>query len=138
MTMRFGSDYFRTVNLKKVFRIALGLIFVFAGIVKIIDPSQILGIMSKIWFLPLSVIEPAAYSVIILEMMIGALLLIKHSRVALLSASCLLLLFCFVLTYKILTHDPSGCGCFGNVLNMSNQKELANNIVLLTAIIYIY
>lgn len=120
-------------------RVLLGLVFVFSGVVKAIDP---LGTTYKIEdylkafggffadLLPLSGV--AAVCLIALEFLLGVCLLLG---VRTQWTSWLTLLFYCVMTpftlYIAIANPVSDCGCFGDALVITNWQTFWKNIVLL-------
>ena len=111
-------------------RTLLGMVFVFSGAVKAIDP---LGTVYKIEdylkafggffidFLPLA--EIAAWSLIILELLLGICMLLN---VRTNWTSWISFLFYCVMTpltlYIALTNPVSDCGCFGDAVVLTNWQ----------------
>lgn len=120
-------------------RTLLGLVFVFSGAVKAIDP---LGTVYKIEdylkafggffteLLPLA--EVAAWGLIILELLLGACMLLNIRTQW---TSWLALLFYLVMTpltlYIALTNPVSDCGCFGDAVVLTNWQTFWKNVVLI-------
>ena len=121
-------------------RTILGVVFVFSGVVKAIDP---LGTVYKIEdylkafggiftdLLPLA--EVAAWGLIVLELLLGVcMLLIIRSQ----WTSWISLLFYLVMTpltlYIALTNPVSDCGCFGDAVVLTNWQTFSKNVVLIT------
>ena len=120
-------------------RTLLGLVFVFSGAVKAIDP---LGTVYKIEdylkafggffteLLPLA--EVAAWGLIILELLLGVCMLLN---IRTLQTSWLALLFYLVMTpltlYIALTNPVSDCGCFGDAIVLTNWQTFWKNVVLI-------
>lgn len=126
-----------------VSRTLLGLVFVFSGFVKAVDP---LGTVYKIEdylkafggfftdLLPLA--TPAAWILIIVEFTLGVMLLlnIRTNWTAWFS-----LAFYAVMTpltlYIAINNPVSDCGCFGDALILSNWATFWKNIVLTALVI---
>jgi uncharacterized membrane protein YphA (DoxX/SURF4 family) len=127
-------------------RTLLGVVFIFSGVVKAIDP---LGTVYKIEdylkafggfftdLLPMA--EVAAWGLIVLELLLGICMLfnVRTQWTAWVS-----LLFYCVMTpltlYIALTNPVSDCGCFGDAIVLTNWQTFWKNIVLiLLAIILI-
>ena len=120
-------------------RTLLGMVFVFSGAVKAIDP---LGTVYKIEdylkafggffidFLPLA--EIAAWSLIILELLLGICMLLN---VRTNWTSWISFLFYCVMTpltlYIALTNPVSDCGCFGDAVVLTNWQTFWKNVVLI-------
>lgn len=120
-------------------RTLLGLVFIFSGVVKAIDP---LGTVYKIedylkafgGFLTelLPMAEVAAWALIILELLLGVCMVlnIRTQWTAWVS-----LLFYLVMTpltlYIALTNPVSDCGCFGDAVVLTNWQTFWKNVVLI-------
>jgi len=134
MTIR---SYLNEKNFKLAVKIVLGLVFIVSGISKLIDPELLTIQLEGFKFLNPVTIEVIAYLLILFEMILGALILLKTNRKVLFTAVGTLTVFSLFLAYKIITHDPSACGCFGNFINVSNHQELTQDLVLLLGTIYL-
>ena len=121
-------------------RTLLGLVFIFSGAVKAIDP---LGTVYKIEdylkafgnffieLLPLA--EVAAWGLIILELLLGVCMVLN---VRTKWTSWISLIFYLVMTpltlYIALTNPVSDCGCFGDAILLTNWQTFWKNVVLIT------
>ena len=120
-------------------RTLLGLVFIFSGVVKAIDP---LGTVYKIEdylkafggffneLLPMA--ELAAWALIILELLLGVCMVLNvRTR----WTSWFALLFYLVMTpltlYIALTNPVSDCGCFGDAIVLTNWQTFWKNVVLI-------
>lgn len=120
-------------------RTLLGVVFIFSGAVKAIDP---LGTVYKIEdylkafgglftdLMPLA--EVAAFGLIVLELLLGVCMLLN---VRTQWTSWLALLFYCVMTpltlYIALTNPVSDCGCFGDAVVLTNWQTFWKNVVLI-------
>ena len=120
-------------------RTLLGLVFIFSGAVKAIDP---LGTVYKIEdylkafggffteLLPMA--EVAAWALIILELLLGVCMVLNIRTQW---TSWLALLFYLVMTpltlYIALTNPVSDCGCFGDAIVLTNWQTFWKNVVLI-------
>lgn len=121
-------------------RTLLGLVFVFSGAVKAIDPF---GTVYKIedylkafggFFTDFLVLaDVAAVGLILFELLLGVCLLLN---VRTQWTSWLSLLFYVVMTpltlYIALTNPVSDCGCFGDAIVLTNWQTFWKNVVLIT------
>ncbi|GHT00970.1 hypothetical protein AGMMS49525_00510 [Bacteroidia bacterium] len=127
----------------EICRVLLGVVFVFSGFVKAIDP---LGTAYKIhdylaaWglaglgFLDLSVSILQSVA----EFSLGVLLLLGVYRKY--TSLFILLIMCFMtpLTLYLAIYNPvTDCGCFGDALILTNWQTFYKNIVLLIAAIVV-
>ena len=125
--------------LVSIARTLLGVVFVFSGVVKAIDP---LGTVYKIEdylkafggfftdLLPMA--EAAAWCLIILELLLGVCMLLN---VRTQWTAWISLLFYMVMTpltlYIALTNPVSDCGCFGDAIVLTNWQTFWKNVVLI-------
>lgn len=125
--------------LVSIARTLLGVVFVFSGVVKAIDP---LGTIYKIEdylkafggfftdLLPMA--EVAAWCLIILELLLGVCMLLN---VRTQWTAWISLLFYMVMTpltlYIALTNPVSDCGCFGDAIVLTNWQTFWKNVVLI-------
>ena len=122
-----------------VCRTLLGLVFIFSGAVKAIDP---LGTIYKIEdylkafggfftdLMPLA--EVSAWGLIVLELLLGVCMLLNvRTR----WTSWLAFLFYCIMTpltlYIALTNPVSDCGCFGDAIVLNNWQTFWKNVVLI-------
>ena len=122
-----------------VSRTLLGVVFLFSGVVKAIDP---LGTVYKIedylkafggFFLELlPMAEVAAWGLIILELLLGMCMVLNIRTIW---TSWVSLLFYLVMTpltlYIALTNPVSDCGCFGDAIVLTNWQTFSKNVVLI-------
>ena len=120
-------------------RTLLGVVFVFSGAVKAIDP---LGTVYKIEdylkafgglfteLLPLA--EVAAWALIVLELLLGVCMVLNIRTQW---TSWISLVFYLVMTpltlYIALTNPVSDCGCFGDAVVLTNWQTFWKNVVLI-------
>ncbi len=127
----------------EVFRIILGLVFVFSGFVKAIDPSgntykiqDYLTAFGGSFANLTSLAFIAAIALSTFELLIGLCFLFK---VKLKTTSIFALLFMLVmlpLTLYIAIKNPvTDCGCFGDALKLSNWETFFKNVVLIILVI---
>jgi len=130
--------------LVEVFRVLLGLLFIFSGFVKAVDP---LGSAYKFhdyftafgmpFMEPLTL--PASFILSAIEFSLGVFILLGAYRKA---TSFLILAFMLVMTpltlYLALANPVSDCGCFGDALVITNWETFYKNIVLLAAAIIVF
>lgn len=117
--------------------IITGLLFVFSGFVKAIDP---LGSAYKfsdyfqafhINFLK-SLALPLAILLITAEFVTGISILLGLRRKEGISVALLLMIFFTPLTFILaLTNPVSDCGCFGDAIHLTNWQTFGKNIILL-------
>lgn len=122
----------------------LACIFIFSGVVKGIDP---LGTSLKIYeylnlfHLDMLNVYSEVFSVVLCatEMFLGLFLVFRIFRKTSIII-LLIIMFVFTLITAILAFDPysyiSDCGCFGEVVNLTNTETFLKNIIILLLVIY--
>jgi len=131
-------------KLNQISRIILGVVFIFSGFVKAVDP---LGSMYKFndYFAAfglefLSVLAlPLAILLSALEFVIGFSLLYATKRKITAWITLLFMSFFTVLTFFLAIFNPvSDCGCFGDAIIMTNWETFWKNVVLMIFTIIIF
>jgi putative oxidoreductase len=131
----------RFVKLSRVFvRIALGILFVFAGAIKAYDPGVFAIEIQRYNLIPWVPGALVAVYLPWLEILAGALLVLKRfERGALLLIICLLFVFTIALasaTFRGLSID---CGCFGKAFGGTGTIfPLVRNVLLLALTIFLW
>ncbi|MBQ9363046.1 MAG: DoxX family protein [Bacteroidaceae bacterium] len=128
--------------LVNVSRFLLAFVFIFSGFVKANDPY---GTVFKLQdyagafgltHIPFFTLVIAAVALAFTEFSLGMHLLFGMSRVVIGRIVVVFMSVMTLLTAYIFAFDPvSDCGCFGDVLILTNGQTLAKNLVLLTAAI---
>lgn len=130
--------------LRAIIRISIGLLFVFSGYVKVIDP-----IGSAIKFgdyfeaFGWSALQPGAFAfgifLAVAELSIGLCFLFSiHMRLAALGG-LLFMLFFTPLTFVLAVTDMvKDCGCFGDAVKLNNWDTFFKNLIILPFSIYIF
>ncbi|MBO6250231.1 MAG: DoxX family protein [Muribaculaceae bacterium] len=124
-------------------RLAVGGVFIFSGFVKAVDPwgtyykvSEYMLAMGLTEMVSLSLFTAMALPV--LEMMLGVLTAVGAYRR---SVPWLMLVFMLVMTpitlWLAVTNAVPDCGCFGDVLHLSNWATFGKNLLLLAGVIYL-
>ncbi|MDO4707727.1 MAG: DoxX family protein [Porphyromonadaceae bacterium] len=121
-------------------RVILGSVFVVSGVFKATDPmgaslkitdyiSSALG-SSWVWLVELSMF--VAILLCILEFMLGAMLLMGiYRRIVTRASFALMVGMTLVTLYIYWTGVLPDCGCFGDVIKLSNGASLIKNLILL-------
>lgn len=126
-----------------VIRVVLGVVFVFSALVKLNDP---LGLTFKIEEylsafglgieLPHFLVVDAAGTLITLELILGAVLLMGRFKVfALWTLLALNGVFTAVTFFSAVTGAVPDCGCFGDAIHLSPWASFAKNIVILALVV---
>ena len=130
--------------LRAICRVVFGILFVFSGFIKAIDPigsalkiKEYLGAMHLAFMDFLSI--PGAILLSTTEFIIGVAIL-KGLRINLFSKLALWFISFFtLLTLWIYLFNPvSDCGCFGEAIHLSNKATFIKNLVLLAAALVIF
>jgi uncharacterized membrane protein YphA (DoxX/SURF4 family) len=134
-----------------IIRIFTGLLFIFSGLVKAIDPKGLAYKMQEFFeawgnsgFMPglMKIFDnySLVFSIIMitLEVMVGVALLIgwkKKFTVVLLLL--LMLFFTFLTSYVLFTGKIRACGCFGDCIPLKPTQTFTKDIVLLLMTIFL-
>ena len=130
--------------LTRVCRLILGAVFVFSGILKLIDPVGTSLVMKEYFtafhlgFLDFAA-TGAAVALAFIEFLIGISML---ARLRVKFMSCLALavmsLFTLVTLYLALFNPIADCGCFGEAIHLSNWQTFFKNLILLPCAVVIF
>ena len=130
--------------IRSLSRIIIGLVFMFSGTVKAIDP---LGSVYKfhdyfqafnINFLK-NLSLPLAVILCTIEFLAGFSVLTGFRQKTGIQAVMLLMLIFTPLTFILaLTNPVSDCGCFGDAIHLTNWQTFWKNVILLAAVIILY
>jgi putative oxidoreductase len=114
-------------------RVALGILFVFAGVTKAYDPGAFAIEIQRYNLIPWTPGALASVYLPWLEILVGALLVLKKlERGALLLITCLLLVFTFALASATFRGLGIDCGCFGKAFMATGTIfPLVRNALLL-------
>ena len=130
--------------LRAICRFVFGLLFVFSGFIKAIDPiGNALKIKEYFGAFHLDFIDflsiPTAILLSTAEFIVGVAIL-KGLRIKFFSKIALWFISFFtLLTLVILIFNPvSDCGCFGEALHLSNGATFIKNLILLGAALSVY
>lgn len=102
---------FHSSLLYRALRLLLGVIFIFAGVSKLLDPHAFARTISAYGILPDALLFPVAIALAALEFLTGTCLLL-NIRGSLQVTTGLLTLFLIVLGHAILHNLDVDCGCF--------------------------
>ena len=128
----------------EISRVILGLVFIFSGFVKAVDPwggaYKILDYFDAFGFTSFSPgALPLAFLQAAFEFGVGACLLLGIYRRINALFALLIMLFMTPLTLYLAIADPvSDCGCFGDALVISNWQTFYKNIFLLIAAVIVF
>ncbi len=123
--------------LKLLSRTLLGIVFIFSGFVKAVDPlgsaykfadyftAFKLGFL-EFFSLPLAIVLAA------FELILGIALILGYRRRIVYTVLLWFMLFFTVLTFILAIFNPvSDCGCFGDALILTNWQTFLKNVVLM-------
>lgn len=124
-------------RLRRICAIIIGLVFLLAGIFKLLDPVGAGLVVEEYFrFLHLGFMMPAAKAVAVVlalaESLLGAALLsgVWRKTVAILTTA--MIVFFTIITFFLAVFNPEmECGCFGEVIHLTNFQTLLKNLVLL-------
>lgn len=123
-------------NLLLIARIIFGLVFLFSGFVKAVDPLgtayKISDYLEAFSLTPLDFLAfPAALMLIAAEFTIGFNILFNvHLKGTTWVASLFMLVMTPVTLYLAISNPISDCGCFGDAIVMTNWQTFYKNVVL--------
>lgn len=130
--------------LKLFSRIILGLVFIFSGFVKAVDPLGSAYKFAdyftafKLGFLEF-VALPLAILLAAFELILGIALILGYHRRVVYKILLWFMLFFTVLTFILAIFNPvSDCGCFGDALILTNWETFFKNIVLMLFVLILY
>jgi uncharacterized membrane protein YphA (DoxX/SURF4 family) len=138
--MRFPA-WPRFVELSRVLmRIGLGALFILAGAAKAYDPGTFATEIQRYHLIPWIPGAIAAVYLPWLEILVGALLVLKRfERGALLLTTCLLFVFTFALASATFRGLGIDCGCFGKAFTATGTiYPLVRNVVMLAFTGYLW
>ena len=127
-------------KLSLLIRLVLGLVFVYAGAVKLVDPKAFAKVISQYDIVPEFLLAPFAIGLPALEFLAG-LGLLFNIRGSLAVISALLVIFILVLGYGILNSLDIDCGCFSpEELDARNnlQQAFYRDLLMIGAVFYLY
>lgn len=105
-----GADYF-CLCLYHLLRLALGCLFVYAGLIKLLDPRAFAHAIAQFDLAPDQLLPVLAVGLPVLELLAGAGLILAR-RGSLTAIAILLGLFLLALSYAVLMEMDIDCGCF--------------------------
>ncbi len=123
-----------------VIKLSIGLIFAYAGFVKLIDPKAFAKIISQYEIVPEFLLPYFAVGLPATELLAG-LGLIFNLRGSLFMIFFLLIIFLAVLGYGISNNMNVDCGCFSEdeIKGMNNLKiAFYRDIIMMSAVIFIF
>jgi uncharacterized membrane protein len=124
-------------RIDRVLELALGLAFVAAGMLKVLDPADFALSLAKLRLLPALLVGAAAILLPWVEIVSGLALLAtrRYREAATWLILGLLAVFTAVILAGMLRGSAGACGCFGAGIAFLNRPEvgLARNLLLIAA-----
>jgi uncharacterized membrane protein YphA (DoxX/SURF4 family) len=125
-------------------RILLGLVFVFSGFVKGVDPiggaikfGEYFEVLHLTWLGPvalgLSILLSSAEFLIGIALVIGL-----RMKVTSWASLIFMTFFTFLTLYSAIFNPVSDCGCFGDAVKLTNWQTFYKNLVLITLAIGVF
>jgi len=130
------------MNNKKLFltvRILFGIVFVISGLFKITDLASFIISVKKFNLTPDFMLHPIAYSMPVIEIILGLAVVFKFRlKITLRTLLYILIFFTVLITAKLLEGERINCGCFGSLSDakiswlmvLRNIGLLISNIIL--------
>lgn len=136
------KDYIKVLRL--LVRISVGLLFIFSGYVKVIDPvgsaikfGEYFEAFHMHAFVPGALVFGILLAVAELVMGICLLLGIKVKLIA--WATLAFMIFFTLLTFILAVFNPvSDCGCFGDAIKLTNWETFYKNLIILPFTLFIF
>lgn len=131
------NSNFIKYRLRRFCAFIIGLVFLLAGIFKLLDPVGAGLVVEEYYrFLGLAFMLPTAKAVgvllALLEALLGAAMISGVWRDLVAIATSTLIVFFTIITLFLAIFNPSmDCGCFGEVIHLSNLQTFLKNVVLL-------
>jgi uncharacterized membrane protein YphA (DoxX/SURF4 family) len=121
--------------MRRISCIIIGLLFVFSGFVKAVDPVGT-GLIFSEYFNAFGLHFPGSFGLVAgvmlstLEFLLGVMLLLDFRKNLTAWGTFLLMSFFTVLTLFLALFNPvSDCGCFGEAIKLSNWETFIKNII---------
>ena len=123
-------------RLRRLCAFIIGLVFLLAGIFKLLDPVGASLVVEEYYrFLHLGFMLPTAkvvsVALALLEALLGAALISGVWRKTVTFVTTLLIILFTILTFFLAIFNPTmDCGCFGEVIHLSNLQTFLKNLIL--------
>ncbi len=125
-------------------RIIIGIVFIYSGFVKVIDPlgttyklNDYFAVFGTDWATKISFILAVIQN--IAEFVIGvALLLNLKMKLSSLGALIFMIIFTPLTLYVAIANPVHDCGCFGDALVITNWQTFWKNIILLFPTVFLF
>lgn len=125
----------------QISRFIIGLVFVYSGFVKLVDPmgtqfkmTEYFEVLNMEFFTPYAL--PISILLILAELVLGIMILVGYkSKFAVWSIFLLTLMFLFLTWYSHTYQVVTDCGCFGDALKLTTGETFYKNVVFIGLII---
>jgi uncharacterized membrane protein YphA (DoxX/SURF4 family) len=130
-------DRLRSIKLYRILCVVVGLVFAITGISKAINPVAFLEQLSSYQMIPISLLAITALIVIVVELTLGALLLLNcWTQLALILTGLMTVAFLVVIAWAWQRGLQIDCGCLIGVSERVGPGALIRDTVLLAIIIW--
>lgn len=131
--------------LTPIARIVVGVLFIFSGFVKLVDPigsqykfqeyfSQ--SVLDMEFLLPYAL--PLAVVLIVAEIMLGVAILVGWKpKLTVWSLLVLILVFLFLTWYSAYYNKVTDCGCFGDAIKLTPWQSFYKDVLLTVLIVFL-
>jgi uncharacterized membrane protein YphA (DoxX/SURF4 family) len=127
----------RSLPLYRVLCVVVGLVFAITGISKAINPAAFLEQLSSYQMVPIRLLAITALLVILIELTLGALLLLKRwTQSALILTGLMTVAFLIVIAWAWQRGLQIDCGCLIGVSERVGPGALIRDSVLLAVIVW--
>ena len=126
-----------------VLRLLVGAVFVLSGLAKAIDPwGTVYKFVDYVAILHLESLSPlvtfGAFALPVAETLLGVFILFGlYRRFAPILLTALMAVMTVLTFYLAVTDRIADCGCFGDVLVLSNWATFMKNVVLMAAVVFL-
>lgn len=132
--------------LVQVARVIVGVLFIFSGVVKLVDPmgSQYKfeeyfsdGVLGLEFLIPFALYF--AVFLIVLEIFLGFAILLGYRAKKMIKYALLLIIFFLFLTwFSAYFNKVTDCGCFGDAIKLTPWESFYKDVILTILIIFLY
>ncbi len=114
-------------------RLAMGSIFISAGLSKLIHPGEFVSLVVNYHVLPVSIAQVYGFMLPWVELVIGALLLSGLFKRVVASISLAILGSFFIANLSVLISSSgiNSCGCFGSIMPLSHTGSLTLGLFMI-------
>lgn len=127
-------------------RIFVGVLFIFSGFVKLVDPLGFSykleeyfgpGVLELEFLVPFAL--PIAVFIVIYELVLGVTLLLGYApKLTRWSLLLMIVFFTFLTFYSAYFNKVTDCGCFGDAIPLDPWQSFYKDIILLVSILFLF